>query len=161
MKTTDLWWRQQIYGKDDRFLSFVQCLLCILMSEVTALSMCRHTNEGIPSTERVQMLYWACADMLMGGNPVTQTVFAHISLIRETINENVLTAACWSTMRDLSVEMWIPVEGGTCCSRYSRELQALAGVLPQPSLSFPLCSTYQRSSKKNISHYKIDLKASL
>ena len=67
-------------------------------------------------------------------------------LIWETINEIVLTAACWSIVRDLSVEIWIPVEGGTCCSRYSRELQALAGVLPQPSLSFPLSSTYQLSS---------------
>ena len=35
------------------------------------LSMCRHTNEGIPSTEHVQMLHWACADIIMRGNPVT------------------------------------------------------------------------------------------
>ena len=35
------------------------------------LSMCRHTNEGIPCTEHVQMLQWACADIIMRGNPVT------------------------------------------------------------------------------------------
>ena len=77
------WWqRRQIFGKDNGFfaksgkdkgfLLFVQCLLCILMSEVPALSMCRHTNEGIPSTEHVQMLHWACADMLIRGHPVTE-----------------------------------------------------------------------------------------
>ena len=41
------------------------------MREVPALSMCTHTDEGIPSTEHVQMLHWACADMLMRENPVT------------------------------------------------------------------------------------------
>ena len=41
------------------------------MSEAPTLSMCRHTNEGIPSTEHVHMLHWACADIIMRGNPVT------------------------------------------------------------------------------------------
>ena len=49
----------------------LQCLHCILMSEVPTLSMCRHTNEGIPSTEHVHMLHWACADIIMRGNPLT------------------------------------------------------------------------------------------
>ena len=53
------------------FLHLRQCLHCMLMSEVPALSMCRHSNEGIPSTEHLHMLHWACADMLMRGNPVT------------------------------------------------------------------------------------------
>ena len=62
-------------GEDEGFFYFSssspkifhlrQCLHCILMSEVPALSMGRHTNEGILSTEHVQMLHWACADMLM------------------------------------------------------------------------------------------------
>ena len=38
---------------------------------VPILSMCRHTNEGIPSTEHVQMLHWACTDILMAEHPVT------------------------------------------------------------------------------------------
>ena len=56
-----------IFGEDYGFFSFsssapkilhlCQCLHCILMREVPALSMCRHTNEGIPSTEHVQMLH--------------------------------------------------------------------------------------------------------
>ena len=41
------------------------------MSEAPTLSMCGHTNEGIPSTEHVHMLHWACADIIMRGNPVT------------------------------------------------------------------------------------------
>ena len=49
----------------------LQCLYCILMREAPTLSMCRHTNEGIPSTENVQMLHWACADIIMRGNPLT------------------------------------------------------------------------------------------
>ena len=49
----------------------LQCLHCILMREAPTLSMCRHTNEGIPSTEHVQMLHWACADIIMRGNPLT------------------------------------------------------------------------------------------
>ena len=49
----------------------LQCLHCILMSEAPTLSMCRHTNEGIPSTEHVHMLHWACADIIMRGNPLT------------------------------------------------------------------------------------------
>ena len=49
----------------------LQCLHCILMKEAPKLSMCRHTNEGIPSTEHVQMLHWACADIIMRGNPLT------------------------------------------------------------------------------------------
>ena len=35
------------------FLRLRQCLHCILMSEAPTLSMCGHTNEGIPSTEHV------------------------------------------------------------------------------------------------------------
>ena len=90
-KTKDFWQRIQIFGKDYGFLVkitdflakitdflakitdffFRQCWHCILMREVPALSMCTHTNEGIPSTEHVQMLHWACADMLMRENPVT------------------------------------------------------------------------------------------
>ena len=50
---------------------YLQCLPCILTREAPTLSMCRHTNEGIPSTEHVQMLHWACADKIMRGNPVT------------------------------------------------------------------------------------------
>ena len=49
----------------------LQCLHCILMSEAPTLSMCGHTNEGIPSTEHVHMLHWACADIIMRGNPLT------------------------------------------------------------------------------------------
>ena len=49
----------------------LQCLPCILMREAPKLSMCRHINEGIPSIEHVQMLHWACADIIMRGNPVT------------------------------------------------------------------------------------------
>ena len=41
------------------------------MSEAPTLSMCGHTNEGIPSTEHVHMLHWACTDIIMRGNPVT------------------------------------------------------------------------------------------
>ena len=35
-----------------------------------------HANEGSPSnllTEHVQTLYWACADIIMRGNPLTMT----------------------------------------------------------------------------------------
>ena len=41
------------------------------MSEAPTLGMCGHTNEGIPSTEHVHMLHWACADIIMRGNPLT------------------------------------------------------------------------------------------
>ena len=41
------------------------------MREAPTLSMCRHTNEGIPSTEHVQILHWACEDIIMRGNPLT------------------------------------------------------------------------------------------
>ena len=41
------------------------------MREIPTLSMCRHTNEGIPSTEHVQMQHWACADIIMRGNLLT------------------------------------------------------------------------------------------
>ena len=72
-------------GEDDGFFTFssslphclpcvchiLQCLHCILMSEAPTLSMCGHTNEGIPSTEHVHMLHWACADIIMRGNPLT------------------------------------------------------------------------------------------
>ena len=66
-----------------KILHLCQCLHCILMREVPALSMCRHTNEGIPSAEHVQRLHWACADMLMRGNPVTE--------ITETQTDSVYT----------------------------------------------------------------------
>ena len=49
----------------------LKCLHCILMSEAPTLSMCGHTNKGIPSTEHVHMLHWACADIIMRGNPLT------------------------------------------------------------------------------------------
>ena len=87
-----LWRRQWISGEDKGFFTFsssfaknplssphclpcvhhmLQCLHCILMSEAPTLSMCGHTNEGIPSTEHVHMLHWACADIIMRGNPLT------------------------------------------------------------------------------------------
>ena len=87
-----LWQRWRISGKDEGFFTFsssspkilhlrhtvspcvrhmLQCLHCILMSEAPTLSMCGHTNEGIPSTEHVHMLHWACADIIMRGNPLT------------------------------------------------------------------------------------------
>ena len=77
-KDEGFWWRRRrIFGEYYGFLAkitdflFHQCLHCIPMREVPALSMCTHTNEGIPSTEHMQMPHWACADMLMRGNPVT------------------------------------------------------------------------------------------
>ena len=36
-----------------------------------------YANEGSPSnplTEHVQTLYWACADIIMRGNPLTMTI---------------------------------------------------------------------------------------
>ena len=54
-----------------KILRLRQCLHYILMSEAPTLSMCGHTNEGIPSTEHVHMLHWACADIIMRGNPLT------------------------------------------------------------------------------------------
>ena len=91
-KTKDFWWRimdfwqrlwifwqrLQIFWQRLQIFLFRQCWHCILMREVPPLSMCTHTNEGIPSTEHVQMLHWACADMLMRGNPVTDwTHYTH------------------------------------------------------------------------------------
>ena len=84
-KTTDLWQRRRIFYVFFVFTTnpsssphcspcvrhMLQCLHCILMSEAPTLSMCGHTNEGIPSTEHVQMLHWACADIIMRGNPLT------------------------------------------------------------------------------------------
>ena len=77
------WWqRRRIFGADKGFLAkmtdffyFSSSLPKIIMREVPALSMCRHTNEGVLSTEHVQMLHWACADMLMRGNPVTEMTY--------------------------------------------------------------------------------------
>ena len=73
-----LWQRQRIFGEDEGFFTFssslphcLQCLHCILMREAPTLSMCRHTNEGIPFTEHVQMLHWACADIVRSRNPLT------------------------------------------------------------------------------------------
>ena len=58
------------FGEDERFFIFL-CLCQNPSYLPQCLSMCRHTNEGIPSTEHVQMLHWACADIIMRGNPVT------------------------------------------------------------------------------------------
>ena len=49
------------------------CLPYMLTREGPALSICRHSNEGIPLTEHGQSLYWACADIIMRGNPLTKT----------------------------------------------------------------------------------------
>ena len=77
-KTKDFWQRQRIFyfffvfAKNLSSLPHcLQCLHCILMRKAPTLSMCRHTNEGIPSTEHVQMLHRACADIIMRGNPLT------------------------------------------------------------------------------------------
>ena len=84
-KMTDFWWRRRIFYFFFIFAKnpsssphcspcvrhMLQCLHCILMSEAPTLSMCGHTNEGIPSTEHVHMLHWACADIIMRGNPLT------------------------------------------------------------------------------------------
>ena len=77
-KTKDFWWRQRIFyfffvfAKNPSSLPHcLQCLHCIVMREAPTLSMCRHTNEGILSTEHVQMLHWACAYIVMRGNPLT------------------------------------------------------------------------------------------
>ena len=84
-KTTDFWRRRRIFYFFFVFAKnpsssphcspcvrhMLQCLHCILMSEPPTLSMCRHTKEGIPSTEHVHMLHWACADIIMRGNPLT------------------------------------------------------------------------------------------
>ena len=64
-------------GEDEGFLANTKDFLFFFVfaknpsSLPQCLSMCRHTNEGIPSTEHVQMLHWACADIIMRGNPVT------------------------------------------------------------------------------------------
>ena len=84
-KTMDFWQRRRIFYFFFVFAKnpsssphcspcvrhMLQCLHCILMSEAPTLSMCGHTNEGIPSTEHVHMLHWACADIIMRGNPLT------------------------------------------------------------------------------------------
>ena len=73
--TTDFLRRWRIFfifsSSSPKILCLRQCLHCILMSEAPTLSMCGHTNEGIPSTEHVHMLHWACADIIMRGNPLT------------------------------------------------------------------------------------------
>ena len=89
-KTKDFWRRRRsfyfffVFAKKSSSLPHcLQCLPCILMKEAPTLSMCRHTNEGIPSIEHVQMLHWACADIIMRGNPVTDmtdnTEYANIN----------------------------------------------------------------------------------
>ena len=77
-KTKDFWWRWRIFyfffvlaKKPSSLPHCLQCLPCMLMKEAPSLSMCRHTNEGIPSTVHVQMLHWACVDTIMRLNPVT------------------------------------------------------------------------------------------
>ena len=72
------------HHKDDRFLAKMTIFLYFLHlcrksvifalhtnEEVPTLSMCRHSNEGIPSTEHLQMLHWVCTDILVRGNPLT------------------------------------------------------------------------------------------
>ena len=77
-KTKDFWWRQRIFyfffifaKNPSSLLHCLQCLHYILMREAPTLSMCRHTNEGSTYTEHVQMLHWACADIIMRGNRLT------------------------------------------------------------------------------------------
>ena len=62
-KTKNFAVKMKDFGKDGFFYfssslpkipHFCQCLPCILMREVPTLTMCKHTNEGIPSTEHVQ-----------------------------------------------------------------------------------------------------------
>ena len=48
-------------------------LPCMIMREGPTLSMCRYSNEGNLLTEDVQSLYWACADIIKRGNPLTKT----------------------------------------------------------------------------------------
>ena len=75
VKTKDFWQRQRIFYFFFIFVknpsSLPHCLHCTLMREAPTLSMYRHTNEGIPSIEHVQMLHWACADIIMRRIPVT------------------------------------------------------------------------------------------
>ena len=77
-KTKDFWRRRRIFyfffvfaKNPSSLIHCLQCLPCILMREAPTLSMCRHTNEGIPSIKHVQMLHWACANIIMRENPVT------------------------------------------------------------------------------------------
>ena len=75
-----------IVGPSLNITTCLQCSHCILMRQRPTLSMCRHTNEGIPSTEHVQMLHWECADIIMRGNPLTDN----------TEDANKLTAVTFS-----------------------------------------------------------------
>ena len=108
-----LWWRWRIFCEDEGFFTFslslpkilhlchivnVECLHCILMREAATLSMCRHTNEGIPSTEQVQMLHWACADIIMRGNPLTD-----MTENTEDANTNWQCLHTYSTYTNLSL----------------------------------------------------------
>ena len=65
------------HDKDKGFLAKMKDFLFFVIfaknpsSLLQCLSMCRHANGGIPSTEHVQKLHWACADIIMRGNPMT------------------------------------------------------------------------------------------
>ena len=60
---------KSVFGEDQRIFLFF--FIFAKNPSVSFLSMCRHTNEGIPSTEHVRKLHWACADIIRRGNPVT------------------------------------------------------------------------------------------
>ena len=64
-----LGWIWRIFGEDEGFFYF-----SLSLPKIVHLCQCLHyilMREGISSTEHVQMLHWACADILMRGNPVT------------------------------------------------------------------------------------------
>ena len=63
------------------------CLPYMLMREGSALSICRHSNEGNPLTEHGQSLYWACADIIMKGNPLTKT---ELKLTNLTLTQSLI-----------------------------------------------------------------------
>ena len=78
-----LWWRD-ILGKMADFSIFAVSAKVFLVKKTEFLfsvifaknwvslpMFILHTNEGGTYTEHVQMLYWACADILMRGNPLT------------------------------------------------------------------------------------------
>ena len=57
-KTKDFWQRQRIF-----YFFFIFATLFPMFT--------LHTNEGTTYTEHGQMLHWACADIIMRGNPLT------------------------------------------------------------------------------------------
>ena len=68
---------KRIFGKDKGFFNFLHLhqksfvFTNAYFTYLPTLSMYRYTNEGIPSTEHVQMLHSAYADILMRWNPAT------------------------------------------------------------------------------------------